>query len=89
MSVHFNEHTMAAFLLKCMEEPACGSPPAPTAHPLYTESRILVRPEKKFLKFQQHWLASYNSYKILAIRLLYLYSGSGVHALKHPVATAS
>ena len=84
MSVHFNEHTMAAFLLKCMEEPAYGSPPAPTAHPtpsrppahptplppahpLYTESRILVRPEKKCLKFQQHQLASYNSYKILAI----------------------
>ena len=43
MSVHFNEHTMAAFLFKCMEGPAYGSPPAPT---LYTESRILVRPEK-------------------------------------------
>ena len=71
MSVHFNEHTMAAFLFKCMEEPAYGSPPAPStlppAHPLYTESRILVRPEKKCLKFQQHQLASYNSYKILAI----------------------
>ena len=41
-------------------------------HPLYTKSMILVRPEKKCLKFQQHWLASYSSYKILAIRLLYL-----------------
>ena len=78
MSVHFNEHTMAAFLFKCMEEP-------PPAQPLYTESRILVRPEKKCLKFQQHQLASYNSYKILAI---YLYSGSGVHALRHQVVTA-
>ena len=53
MSVHFNEHTMAAFMFKCMEESAYSSPPAPTthptpflpAHPLYTESRILVRPE--------------------------------------------
>ena len=64
LSVHFNEHTMATFLFKCVEEPAYGSPPTP---PLYTESRILVRPEKKCLKFQQHQLASYNSYKILAI----------------------
>ena len=31
--VHFNEHTMAAFLVKCMEKPAFGSPPAPTTHP--------------------------------------------------------
>ena len=69
-----NTCTMAAFLFKCTEEPAYGSPPAPTTHPtplppthpLYTESRILVRPEKKCLKFQQHQLASYNSYKILA-----------------------
>ena len=45
---------MAAFLFKCMEEPVYGSPPTPTAHPtllppahlLYTESMILVRPEK-------------------------------------------
>ena len=57
-------------------------------HTLYTESRILVRPEKKCLKFQQHQLASYISYKILAIYLLYLYSGSGVHALRHQVVTA-
>ena len=46
-----NTHAMAAFLFKCMEGPAYGSPPAPTTplpptHPLYTESRILVRPEK-------------------------------------------
>ena len=48
-----NTHAMAAFLFKCMEEPDYGSPPTPTAHPtplppaqpLYTESRILVRPE--------------------------------------------
>ena len=52
--VHFNEHTMAAFLFRCMEEPTYGSPSAPTAHLLYTESMILVRPEKKCLKFQQH-----------------------------------
>ena len=63
-------------------------PTRPT-HPLYTESRILVRPEKKCLKFQQHQLASYNSYKILAIQLLYLYSGSGIHALRHQVVTAN
>ena len=62
--------------------------PHPPAHPLYTESRILVRPEKKCVKFQQHQLASYSSYKILAIQLLYLYSGSGVHALRHQVVTA-
>ena len=34
MSVHFNEHTMAAFLLKCMEEAAHGSP-LPTPPPIY------------------------------------------------------
>ena len=27
LPVHFNEHTLAAFLFKCMEEPACGSLP--------------------------------------------------------------
>ena len=55
LSMHFNEHTMAAFLFKCMEEPAFGSLPAPTAHPtpsrppthpLYTEFMIFVRPDK-------------------------------------------
>ena len=38
LSVHFNEHTMAAFLFKCIEEPAYGAPPAPAplppTHPL-------------------------------------------------------
>ena len=43
LSVRFNEHTMAAFMFKCMEEPTFGSP---TAHPLDTESMILVRPGK-------------------------------------------
>ena len=28
--LHFNGHTMAAFPVKCMEEPAFGSPPVPT-----------------------------------------------------------
>ena len=72
-----------------MKGPAFGYPPAhPTRPPLHTESMILVRPNK-CLKFQQHWLASYDGYKILAIRLLYLYSGSGIHALRHQVVTAS
>ena len=31
--VHFNGHTMAAFLVKCMEEPTFGSPPAPITRP--------------------------------------------------------
>ena len=77
---------MAAFLLKCMEEPAYGSPPTPP--PIYRIHDI-GEAWKKFLRFQQHWLASYNSYKILAIRLLYLYSESGVHALRHQVVIAS
>ena len=31
--VHFYEHTVAAFLVQCMEEPTLGFPPAPTSHP--------------------------------------------------------
>ena len=35
LSVHFSEHTMAAFLFKCMEEVAFGSPHDPTTpHPI-------------------------------------------------------
>ena len=32
LSVHFSGHTMAAFPVKCIEEPAFGSPPTPP-HP--------------------------------------------------------
>ena len=32
--------------------------------PLYTESMILVRPEKS-VRNSSNWLASYNSYKVL------------------------
>ena len=53
----------------------------------HTMAAFLFKDLKKCLKFQQHWLASYNynSLKILAMRLLYLYSKSGVHALKHQI----
>ena len=77
------------FCSNIRKNPPTAPHPLLPAHPLYTESMILVRPPEKCLKFQLHWLASYNSNKILAIRLLYLYSESGVHALKHRVVTAS
>ena len=41
---------------------------------------------KKCLRFHPSsisYVASYNGYKILAIRLVYLYSESGIYALKH------
>ena len=36
LSVHFNEHTMAAFLFKCIEDPTYSSPtiPPPSSPPI-------------------------------------------------------
>ena len=90
---------MATFPVKCMEEPAFGSQPTPTipyklkptpTTPYKLNPRYWRGPEKGVLKSSSiSYVASYNSCKILAIRLLYLYSEFGDHPLRHQGAAVS